>query len=65
MAEQASQVARCISTPIILFRMKGMEPNYSSHHREAKALQQGLKESLKTREPWDRDVNFHRIKFVP
>ncbi|KAI0922973.1 hypothetical protein AcV5_009826 [Taiwanofungus camphoratus] len=28
--------------------------------REAKGLQQGLKESLKTREPWDREVEFQR-----
>ncbi|KAH7910538.1 hypothetical protein BJ138DRAFT_1173098 [Hygrophoropsis aurantiaca] len=36
--------------------------NESPSHiaREAKTLQQTLKDALKTREPWDKDVEFHR-----
>jgi protein SMG7 len=32
--------------------------------REAKGLQQGLKEALKTRDPWDKEVEFQRKKSV-
>jgi len=32
--------------------------------REARGLQQGLKEALKTREPWDKEVEFQRKKWV-
>lgn len=35
-----------------------------TQHSEAKRLQQGLKELLKTHEPWDRDVDIQRKKYV-
>jgi protein SMG7 len=31
-------------------------------YREAKGTHQALKEALKTREPWDREVDFQRRK---
>jgi hypothetical protein len=34
-------------------------------HREAKALTQSLKESLKNHEPWEKEIEFQRAKCVP
>ena len=31
-------------------------------HREAKALQQGLKDLIKSLDPWNREVEFQRKK---
>ena len=33
-------------------------------YREAKGLQQGLKEALKTRDPWDKEIEFQRKKYA-
>ena len=59
--------SRCRRTP---HRSQGVyrPPSYRislTHLREAKSLQQGLKESLKSREPWDKEVEFQRKKYVP
>jgi protein SMG7 len=33
--------------------------------REAKSIHQSLKELLKTKEPFDKEVDFQRKRFVP
>lgn len=58
MSEEAAQTARCVYGP-------PSSRSSLTHLREAKSLQQGLKESLKSREPWDKEVEFQRKKYVP
>lgn len=33
-------------------------------HRDAKGIQQALKEALKKQDPWDKEIEFQRKKWV-
>lgn len=54
MSDQASHLARCVASSRSSVR--------SHRRREAKGLHQGLKELLKTHNPWDKEVEFSRKK---
>jgi hypothetical protein len=62
MAEQASHISRLIDSPFNVAPFIYLYP--VSMNREAKGLQQGLKEALKNRDPWDKEIEFQRKKYV-
>ena len=60
MTEQASHVLRSELTILFL----NLPFSWPRSHRDAKGIQQGLKEALKKQDPWDKEIEFQRKKWL-
>ena len=62
MSEQPATLAKYLSMDLRC--LTATDLNFAMFLREAKSIHQSLKELLKTKEPFDREVDFQRKKYA-